>query len=56
MKRLKGIMHKLTIITSLRGIPYPIDVYLYCFKYITSLTSLTVLPTSGNAAVTRFGA
>jgi hypothetical protein len=28
----------------------------YLLRYITSLTSLTVLGTSGNAAATRFGA
>jgi hypothetical protein len=33
---------------------WPVGTYL--LRYITSLTSLTVLGTSGNAAATRFGA
>lgn len=44
------------VINSMLVIYCGVEAGYYLFRYITSLTSLTVLGTSGNAAATRFGA
>ena len=44
------------VINSMLVIYCIVDAGSYLLRYITSLTSLTVLGTSGNAAATRFGA
>jgi len=44
------------VINSMLVIYCCVDAGYYLLRYITSLTSLTVLGTSGNAAATRLGA